>query len=86
MEKIYNVKLHKRDSWAMQGFQIVDACGQDITACCRISYLGYEISITTLGYADGSCLNEINVYNQAGDLLSQYHSVSDAINFCNINH
>lgn len=71
-----------------QGFQIVSFACLELEACAQFMFKGYQISFSTIGYSQGGCLNEINVYGKSGDgdnfsdygdLLSQHNSVEDAI-------
>lgn len=71
---------HNRDTKEMQGFKIQNLQGQ-LAACACFDYKGYEISFSSIGYDQGSCLNEIHVYDKNDNIVSRNYTVQDAIWF-----
>jgi hypothetical protein len=76
----------------IQGFQIVGLVGPELEACAQFMFKGYQISLSTIGYGQGSFLNKIHVYGTLDGscmdidtvdcrLLSQHHSVEEAIDW-----
>lgn len=73
---------HDRNTKEMQGFEIKDFEGS-ISACACFDYKGYEISFSSIGYDQGSCLNEIVVFDRNNKQVSVHYTVQDAIFFVN---
>lgn len=75
------MNTHKRDSLATQGYQIlaIKTAEQIADACAQFMYKGYQISMSTAGYASGACSNEVAVFD--GKDIYRYlgHSVEECI-------
>lgn len=69
---------HNRNTKEMQGFEIKDYRG-NIVGCACFDYKGYEISFSSIGYDNGSCLNEIVVFDRNDKVVGKHYTVQDAI-------
>lgn len=71
----------------VQGFKIQNFIGE-IDACASFWINGVEISFSSIGYSEGSCLNEIVVFNKNEEVIKTFRgTVEDAVKwvFQNIN-
>lgn len=64
-----------------QGFTIRDHSGE-VDACAGFWFKGFEVSFTSIGYSRGSCLNEIVIFDDQGNVVKTFTSkVEDAVNW-----
>ncbi len=75
------MKTYKRDTWGMQGYQVLATpTGEKVAnVCAQFEYKGYQISFSTNGYDDGACLNEIIIFDKNDDVVDAAQSVQAAI-------
>jgi hypothetical protein len=67
-----------------QQYAIINSKYQFDEGCAKFIYRGYEVSFSTIGYEQGSCLNEVCVLEQGESKpLLKTSSVEDAINQVN---
>lgn len=73
---------HNRNTKEMQGFEIQDHHGH-VAAAASFAYKGFNISFTSIGYDQGSCLREICVFDENDNTVKTCHSVEEAIKHVN---
>lgn len=68
----------------VQDYTIINDSYQFSEGCAKFIYRGYEISFSTIGYQQGSCLNEVCVFEQGESKpFLKTTSVEDAIDQIN---